>query len=152
LLGRGREDESGAFTPGAELTGPAIGAVMAFLSAGSGGRAETLDRLSAVLGGSEERAAGLEELPRLGAGPKALGIGDDRARFDPAIVRGLEYYTGPVFEAELLAPGSVSLGSIGGGGRYDDLIARFTGQPIPATGFSFGVSRLAYALSAMKLI
>jgi histidyl-tRNA synthetase len=75
-------------------------------------------------------------------------------RFDPTIVRGLEYYTGAVFEAELLLDTTddkgrpVRFGSIGGGGRYDDLVARFTGQSTPATGFSFGVSRLASALRA----
>lgn len=153
LLGKGRLDESGAFTPGAELAGPAIGAIMAFLSAGGqGSRSQTLDRLSAVVGGSETGAAGLEELARIDAALKALGVPETQARFDPAVVRGLEYYTGPVYEAELLAPGAVSLGSIGGGGRYDDLIARFTGEAVPATGFSFGVSRLAYALNAARLI
>ncbi len=152
LLGKGRLDESGAFTPGAALAGPAIGAIMGFLSAGGGSRAETLDRLSAVIGGSEAGAQGLEELARIDAALKALGVPEDQARFDPAVVRGLEYYTGPVYEAELLAPGSVSLGSIGGGGRYDDLIARFTGEAVPATGFSFGVSRLAYALNAARMI
>ncbi len=152
LLGKGRLDESGAFTPGAELAGPAIGAIMAFLSAGGGARSETLDRLAAVVGGSEAGAAGLEELARIDTALKALGVPQDQARFDPAVVRGLEYYTGPVYEAELLAPGSVSLGSIGGGGRYDDLVARFTGETVPATGFSFGVSRLAYALNAAKMI
>lgn len=153
LLGKGRLDESGAFTPGAELAGPAIGAIMAFLSAGGQeSRSQTLDRLSAVVGGSEAGAAGLEELARIDAALKALGVPEAQARFDPAVVRGLEYYTGPVYEAELLAPGAVSLGSIGGGGRYDDLIARFTGEAVPATGFSFGVSRLAYALNAARLI
>ncbi|MEG1452823.1 His/Gly/Thr/Pro-type tRNA ligase C-terminal domain-containing protein, partial [Brevundimonas sp.] len=73
-------------------------------------------------------------------------------KFDPTIVRGLEYYTGTVFEAELLLETKdekgrpIRFGSIGGGGRYDDLVARFTGQTLPATGFSFGVSRLAAAL------
>lgn len=69
---------------------------------------------------------------------------------------GLEYYTGPVFEAELLMQTRdekgrpISFGSVGGGGRYDDLVARFTGQSMPATGFSFGVSRLAQALMTQK--
>jgi histidyl-tRNA synthetase len=69
-------------------------------------------------------------------------------------VRGLEYYTGPVFECELLMETkdedgrTVRFGSVGGGGRYDDLVARFTGQQVPATGFSIGVSRL---YSALKL-
>ena len=79
-----------------------------------------------------------------------------RATFDPSVVRGLEYYTGAVFEAELLLETiddkgqPVRFGSIGGGGRYDDLVARFTGQSTPATGFSFGVSRLTAALAAWR--
>jgi histidyl-tRNA synthetase len=83
-----------------------------------------------------------------------LGVGEAQAVFDPSVVRGLEYYTGPVFEAELRVQTTddkgepVRFGSVGGGGRYDDLIARFTGQATPATGFSFGVSRLAAALAA----
>jgi histidyl-tRNA synthetase len=83
-----------------------------------------------------------------------MRIDQAAVRFDPTIVRGLEYYTGAVFEAELLLDTTddkgrpVRFGSIGGGGRYDDLVARFTGQPVPATGFSFGVSRLASALRA----
>jgi histidyl-tRNA synthetase len=83
-----------------------------------------------------------------------LGVGEDQALFDPAIVRGLEYYTGPVFEAELLVPTlddkgqKVRFGSIGSGGRYDDLVMRFRGERAPATGFSLGVSRLLAALAA----
>ncbi|PSJ57500.1 histidine--tRNA ligase [Kumtagia ephedrae] len=80
------------------------------------------------------------------------GYGPDRIRIDPSVVRGLEYYTGPVFEAELLAeiPNEegqiVRFGSVGGGGRYDGLVSRFRGEPVPATGFSIGVSRLMTAL------
>ena len=85
----------------------------------------------------------------------AMGVDAERAMFDPAIVRGLEYYTGPVFEAEALLTDDkgkrISFGSIGGGGRYDDLVARFTGERTPATGFSFGVSRLAATLKAAGL-
>ena len=74
-------------------------------------------------------------------------------RFDTGIVRGLDYYTGPVFEAQLTFPAqneegeTVVMGSVGGGGRYDDLVARFTGQRVPASGISVGVSRL---LSVLK--
>ena len=74
---------------------------------------------------------------------------------DPSVVRGLEYYTGPVYEAELLREvtgedgKTYRIGSIGGGGRYDDLVARFTGQSVPATGFSIGISRLAAAMQIM---
>ena len=153
LLGAGRKDESGDFTRGAGLNAKAIESVLAFVSAGAG-RGETLDRLSDVVGGSAEGAEGVEELARIDAALKGLGVGADRAVFDPAVVRGLEYYTGPVFEAELQLQttdekgNAVRFGSVGGGGRYDDLVARFTGQTTPATGFSFGVTRLAAALRA----
>ncbi|MCA3574052.1 MAG: ATP phosphoribosyltransferase regulatory subunit [Aestuariivirga sp.] len=79
----------------------------------------------------------------------------DRIVFDPSVIRGLEYYTGPIFECELLpfpdAEGRTArFGSVGGGGRYDDLVARFTGQKVPATGFSIGVSRLFAALQVAQ--
>jgi histidyl-tRNA synthetase len=154
LLGEGRLDESGAFTRGAGLAAAAVDGVLAFVSAGQGARAATLDRLANVIGGSAEGDEGLGELSRIGAALASFGIGEDQALFDPSVVRGLEYYTGAVFEAELLAEATdesgavVRFGSIGGGGRYDDLVARFTGERTPATGFSFGVSRLAAALAA----
>jgi len=153
LLGAGRLDESGAYTKGAQIPSAAIDGVMAFIAAGGGGRSATLDNLSAVVGGSDEGAAGLEELARIGAALEGLGVAETAAVFDPAVVRGLEYYTGAVFEAELNHPvtdesgESVRFGAMGGGGRYDDLVARFTGESVPATGFSFGVSRLAAALA-----
>ena len=79
----------------------------------------------------------------------------DRIRIDPSVVRGLEYYTGPVYEVELLLDTKdekgrpVRFGSVGGGGRYDGLVSRFRGEPVPATGFSIGVSRLQAALSML---
>jgi histidyl-tRNA synthetase len=154
LLGEGRKDESGAFTKGAGLNAAAAERVLAFTAAGADGRTETLDKLSNVIGGSAERDEGLAELAAIHAALTGLGVGPDRAAFDPSIVRGLEYYTGAVFEAELLLQTTdekgqpVRFGSIGGGGRYDDLVARFTGERTPATGFSFGVTRLAAALKA----
>ncbi|MDQ0466520.1 histidyl-tRNA synthetase [Caulobacter ginsengisoli] len=154
LLGEGRKDESGAFTKGAGLNAKAAESVLAFLKAGAETRGGTLSALSNVIGGSAEGDEGLEELARIDAALKGLGVADDQALFDPSIVRGLEYYTGAVFEADLLietldeAGKPMRFGSVGGGGRYDDLVARFTGQPVPATGFSFGVSRLAAALRA----
>jgi len=154
LLGEGRLDESGAFTKGAGLNGAAAERVLAFTAAGVGGRAETLAKLADVVGGSAEGDEGLAELAAIDAALTGLGVAPDRAMIDPAVVRGLEYYTGPVFEAELLLSTAdekgqpMRFGSIGGGGRYDDLVARFTGERTPATGFSFGVSRLAAALKA----
>lgn len=154
LLGEGRLDESGAFTKGAGLAARAAEAVIAFTAAGGGSRSETLEQISRVIGGSEEGDAGLRELSDIDAALRAMGVSDAQAAFDPSVVRGLEYYTGAVFEAELLLETldekgrPVRFGSVGGGGRYDDLVARFTGQQAPATGFSFGVSRLAAALRA----
>jgi histidyl-tRNA synthetase len=154
LLGAGRKDESGAFTKGAQLGSAAIDSVLAFVEAARGTRTATLDRLANVIGGSAEGDEGLAELSAIGAALAGLGVSEDQALFDPSVVRGLEYYTGAVFEAELKAQVRddrgevVRFGSIGGGGRYDDLVARFTGASVPATGFSFGVSRLAAALAA----
>lgn len=154
LLGEGRKDESGAFTKGAGLTSAGADAVLAFTAAGVGGRTETLDKIAGIIGGSEEGDAGLAELAAINQALNSLGVGVECAMFDPSIVRGLEYYTGAVFEAELLLKTKdekgrgVRFGSIGGGGRYDDLVARFTGEQVPATGFSFGVSRLVSALRA----
>jgi histidyl-tRNA synthetase len=154
LLGEGRKDESGAFTKGAGLDTAGAEAVLAFTAAGAGGRTETLDQIANIIGGSAEGDAGLAELSAINQALNSLGVGVERAAFDPSIVRGLEYYTGAVFEAELLLKTKdekgrgVRFGSIGGGGRYDDLVARFTGEQVPATGFSFGVSRLISALRA----
>ncbi len=156
LLGEGRLDESGDYTKGANLPASVISAIEAFLaSAETPGlsRAGVLDAVSgAALGAAGDEA--LKELTAIDRALTAMGVAQDDVRFDPTIVRGLEYYTGAVFEAELLLDTkdekgrAVRFGSIGGGGRYDDLVSRFTGQSTPATGFSFGVSRLASALRA----
>ena len=98
---------------------------------------------------------GVAELEQIRAIAASAGYGEDRVRIDPSIVRGLEYYTGPVFEAELLAdiPNDqgqiVRFGAVAGGGRYDGLVSRFRGEPVPATGFALGVSRLLTALKAL---
>lgn len=157
LLGEGRLDESGDYTKGAQLSGAAITAVEAFLTSAAAqdlSRATVLDAIasSGALGAAGDVA--LAELSAIDRALAAMGAGQAQVQFDPAIVRGLEYYTGAVFEAELLLSTTdekgrpVRFGSIGGGGRYDDLVARFTGERTPATGFSFGVSRLASALRA----
>ena len=139
LLGRGRMDESGDFTKGAGLTDEQISESVSFAE----GR--TLKGLMTGFAGTAE----IDEMRRLF---DAAGYGEDRIRFDASVVRGLDYYTGAVFEAELLFPTVneegqlVRFGSVGGGGRYDDLVARFRGEAVPATGFSMGVSRLYAAL------
>jgi histidyl-tRNA synthetase len=179
LLGKGRKDESGDFTKGAGMDDVAINVVIEFLkmktihnpSAALKSRAEP--ELKDVKGGIlfemlptlvfngidlfEHPLAkeALKEIDDIRLIVEAAGYADDRIRFDPSVIRGLEYYTGPVFECELLMEAKdekgnlVRFGSVGGGGRYDDLVARFTGQSVPATGFSMGVSRL---YSALKLL
>lgn len=97
----------------------------------------------------------LDVIEEIGNQVRSAGFDDGRIQFDPSVVRGLEYYTGPVFEAQLTfeVPNEkgepVVFGSVGGGGRYDGLVGRFRGEDVPATGFSVGVSRLASALKAV---
>jgi histidyl-tRNA synthetase len=103
------------------------------------------------IGVSSTGSDGIQELTQIGSLVRAAKYGPDRITFDSSVVRGLEYYTGPVFEVDLTfstdsADGSPRFGSVGGGGRYDGLISRFRSEPVPATGFSIGVSRLLAAL------
>ena len=154
LLGPGRKDESGDFTEGAGLGDDAIERAVRFLESGKDTRTDTNAALLELVGDTEIGRQGCEELIELDRLLGAAGFGEDRIVIDPSIVRGLDYYTGPVLEAELTFEITnedgqvVRFGSVGGGGRYDDLVARFTGQRVPATGFSFGVSRLLSALQA----
>ncbi|WP_054309504.1 histidine--tRNA ligase [Mesorhizobium sp. 1M-11] len=152
LLGKGRLDESGDFTKGAGLDAAQSDRVLLLTAPGTGDLADTLAKMREAVAGSERGAEGVQELHDIGAMVAAAGYLDARVKIDPSIVRGLEYYTGPVYEAELLAeiPNDegkiVRFGSVGGGGRYDGLVSRFRGEPVPATGFSIGVSRLMTAL------
>ena len=105
-----------------------------------------------ALRGNQEGMQGIGELLMMLRVFQDAGYEADRIKIDPSVVRGLEYYTGPVYEAELTFDVTnekgekVVFGSVGGGGRYDGLVSRFMGQPVPATGFSIGVSRLMTAL------
>ncbi len=154
LLGAGRKDESGDFTKGAGLDEAAIGRVLAFVDAKGDNGSQTITNLTAVVAGIERGAAGVAELADMARLFAAAGYGD-RIVIDPSVVRGLEYYTGPVYEVELTFPVTnedgqvVRFGSVAGGGRYDGLVARFRGEEVPATGFSIGVSRLAAALKSL---
>ncbi|MEL6316133.1 MAG: histidine--tRNA ligase [Pseudomonadota bacterium] len=154
LLGAGRKDESGAFTPGAGLPEDAIAQVVAFVEAERADAAATCARLGELVGGSEIGREGVAELSDIAEQLAAQGYGEDRVKVDPSVVRGLGYYTGPVFEAELTFEildekgRPRRFGSVAGGGRYDDLVKRFTGQAAPATGVSIGVDRLLAALRA----
>ncbi|MFV0293859.1 MAG: histidine--tRNA ligase [Paracoccus sp. (in: a-proteobacteria)] len=158
LLTKGRKDDSGAFIEGVGLTEKQAAPVLAFLTSKGVDNATTLANLKAAVGASAIGAEGVEELTRIAALLASLGVGEGRAVIDPSIVRGLGYYTGPVFEAELTFEildekgRKRQFGSVAGGGRYDGLVERFTGQKVPATGVSIGVDRLLAALRAKGLI
>jgi histidyl-tRNA synthetase len=169
LLGPGRWDGGkegeGDFTKGAGLDDRQAAIVVSFFivtapdqpgmtsAASPGSSNKAVVEYMAGLGISNAAfLGGVADLEQIAAMVANSGYGEDRIRIDPSVVRGLEYYTGPVFEAELLAeiPNEegqiVRFGSVGGGGRYDGLVSRFRGEPVPATGFSIGVSRLLTAL------
>jgi histidyl-tRNA synthetase len=170
LLTKGRKDESGDFTKGAELSLAQADNVMRYLGYSASVnlgypeyRRDTIEhpefRGEEGLKWLEERVEvgssgkqGLDELKQIKELVRANEYGHDRILIDPSVVRGLEYYTGPVFEIDLTFPIAsddgrpVRFGSVAAGGRYDGLVSRFRGEPVPATGFSIGVSRLAAAL------
>ncbi|CDM56609.1 histidyl-tRNA synthetase [Rhizobium favelukesii] len=157
LLGPGRKDDSGDFTKGVGLDTTNIEFVMSVVEkqpyVAVGNRsAEQVTKLNELTERSFSAKEGFSELDMIHGLVTAAGYQSDRIKIDPSVVRGLEYYTGPVYEAELLFDVTnekgekVVFGSVGGGGRYDGLVSRFMGQPVPATGFSIGVSRLMTAL------
>jgi histidyl-tRNA synthetase len=178
LLGKGRKDESGDFTKGAGLDSEQIDVTLSFLEADvshnpgaavlprenpalanmKGGILWALPeaivrspRFGQALSENELIRKGIEELDQIRMLVENVGYGPNQIETSFSVVRGLEYYTGPVFEVELTfstdsAAGSPRFGSVGGGGRYDGLVSRFRGEPVPATGFSIGVSRLLVAL------
>ncbi len=154
LLGEGRKDDSGDFTKGAGLEDAQADVVMGFMQAKRDSGAETVARLRELVAGSDVGVQGVDELELISDLLAAGGYGPDRVEIDPSVVRGLGYYTGPVFEAELTFEikdekgRARNFGSVAGGGRYDDLVKRFTGQEVPATGVSIGVDRLLAALAA----
>jgi histidyl-tRNA synthetase len=157
LLGTGRKDESGDFTKGAELGGAAIETIMSVFEQVKHSR-EKIAQIDLRLKDSQIGQQGREELEQIDSVIAPSGYGDGRIAIDTSVVRGLEYYTGPVFEVELLLETKdehgrpVRFGSVGGGGRYDGLVSRFRGEPVPATGFSIGVSRLLAALALLGKI
>ena len=145
LLGKGRKDESGDYTQGAQLGAKQITLIVEMLEPKAG----DFGAAAAGIGGE-----GLNEIADIASLVDSAGYAD-RIRVDPSVVRGLEYYTGPVFEAELTAPITddkgqpIRLGSVVSGGRYDGLVERFTGDKVPATGISIGVSRLLFGLQRL---
>jgi histidyl-tRNA synthetase len=200
LLGKGRKDESGDFTKGADLDeiqinevmmlfesnpqpaehyedwelqdsayvsvqyDPAFGGLVREISSQAApdrlpiSNHETIKFLRGRFLDSSKIGEALDELQQIADLARTAKYGSRRIRIDPSVVRGLEYYTGPVYEVELLLETAdekgqpVRFGSVGGGGRYDGLVSRFRGEPVPATGFSIGVSRLLAALTHLGKI
>ena len=163
LLGHGRKDESGDFTKGAGLSDRDANLLLEFvtpveptLNIAASGATESdilfaMPRSWDALATNSKFREGGQELLAIKKLLEQTGYDRDRVLIDQTVVRGLEYYTGPVFEVELTfsadsKDSSPRFGSVGGGGRYDGLVSRFRGEPVPATGFSIGVSRLAAAL------
>jgi histidyl-tRNA synthetase len=168
LLGPGRwdggEEGKGDFTKGAELDQVGISRVINFTgwgeaSSGSkstaGSNEVTIANFEDAVEGNALGQEGVAELAQIKKFVAAAGYDESRIVIDPSVVRGLEYYTGPVYEVELTLETKdekgrpVRFGSVGGGGRYDGLVSRFRGEPVPATGFSIGVSRLQAALTML---
>jgi histidyl-tRNA synthetase len=179
LLDKGRKDESGDFTKGAELTYDQIDRIQSYLVPIFGEKGErpefnlpfldmeligdgqyvenlqTLEFLKQLGPLGETGQKGIQELSEIASLCYSAGYGTRRIKIDHSVIRGLEYYTGPVYEVELLLETKdekgrpVRFGSVGGGGRYDGLVSRFRGEPVPATGFSIGVSRLQAALTML---
>ena len=154
LLGAGRKDDSGDFTEGAGLDDARADVVMGFMQAKRNDGAATCARLRELVGNSAIGIEGVDELETIADLLSVGGYAADRIEIDPSVVRGLGYYTGPVYEAELTFEikdekgRARNFGSVAGGGRYDDLVKRFTGEVVPATGVSIGVDRLLAALHA----
>ena len=159
LLGDGRKDESGDYTKGAGLDSSSIKEILLFLESGIDSkhlsRKKSLENLSNQFGSNSIFAEAIEELDNISSIIDIAKYDEKRIIIDPSVVRGLGYYTGPVYEADLTfnieTDDSIEkFGSVGGGGRYDDLITRLKGARVPSTGISVGVSRLSSALKYLK--
>ena len=154
LLGKGRLDASGAYIDGVGLGSEEVEVAIGFVTARRENDTKTLERLGELIGDSAVGHDGIRELMEICELAESQGYGDDQIIIDPSVVRGLGYYTGPVFEAELtfeildVKGRKRQFGSVSGGGRYDGLVKRFTGQEVPAVGVSIGVDRLLAALHA----
>lgn len=145
-LGPGLVDKSGDPIPGLGLSSEQVSQVESFLNQTSPERKQTLANLVELLGDSAGAEQAIAELEELDGYLTALGVSSEQAFFDLSIARGLDYYTGPVFEAEITDERLGRFGSVMGGGRYDELIGQYTGQPVPAVGASIGVDRLLAAM------
>jgi len=149
-LADGRIDESGDPIPGAGLDRQTVDKIVAFIGLSGGTRAGTVEALAGLLPQSAAAKAALGEMRELAAALDALGVSESHVKFDPSLARGLDYYTGPVFE--VILPDAPQFGAVGGGGRYDGLVGRFMGRKIPCSGISGGLDRLMAALEYLGAI
>ncbi len=146
----GYKDESGDTIRGLGLARNQVDRIQRFLDVKADSREDVLVQLRQLFSGIDSAADQVDAISRISRHLYSLGYGDDRVSLDLSIARGLAYYTGPVFEAILLdAP---QFGSVFGGGRYDDLVMRFLGEPIPAVGASMGVDRLLAAMTFLGTV
>jgi histidyl-tRNA synthetase len=149
-LTTGREDASGDVIAGLGFDVEAVTRIDEFLQLPTGTRAQVLDAVSQLFSNVPGADEGIGELRSIAEYLSALGIAEQKVVFDMTIARGLDYYTGPVFETNLLdAP---EFGAVFSGGRYDGLVERFLGEKIPATGASIGVDRLLAALLKLDVV
>jgi len=149
-LMEGYQDESGDVISGVGLRADQVDRVERFLNVKSNQRSEVVTQLRDLFSRLANAKEEIDRVDRISSHLYALGYADDRVALDLSIARGLAYYTGPVFEAVVLeAP---QFGSVFGGGRYDDLVLRFLGERIPATGASIGVDRLLAVLAHLGRI
>ena len=148
-LGPGRVDEeSGAEIPGLELPREQIDSLMQFLDVEAEVDEALLAQIRGLLDGVKGADLALQQVDQLREYVTALGASQDRIRLAPRLARGMDYYTGPIFEATL--DDLPHYGSIMGGGRYNELVSRFSGEQLPAVGASIGVDRLLAAVEEAR--
>lgn len=149
-LAEGRIDESGDPIPGVHLDEATIEKITQFIGVKADTRAQVVDALAEALPATEAAREAVQEMRELAEALEALDVPQDQAIFDPSLARGLDYYTGPVFETVI--PGAPQFGSVMGGGRYNRLVERFLDRPVPATGMSVGLDRLMAALAHLGVV
>ncbi|MFP6583065.1 MAG: histidine--tRNA ligase [Candidatus Hydrogenedentota bacterium] len=149
-LGEGRIDKSGDPIPGVHLDSETIEKIIEFISTKGTSRLDIVDHLETQLPASDSTSGALTEMRELAEVLEALGVAEEHAWFSPSLARGLDYYTGPVFET--IIPKAPKFGSVMGGGRYNGLVGRFLDREIPATGMSVGLDRLMAALTKLKAV
>jgi histidyl-tRNA synthetase len=149
-LADGRIDESGDPIPGVGLEQEVIERVLGFIAITGADRRAVVRAMEAALTPTPLAAEAVAEMGELADALDALGVSEGHAVFDPSLARGLDYYTGPVFE--MILPGAREFGTVMGGGRYNQLVERFMKQPIPCTGMSVGLDRLLAALTHLEVV